>query len=55
MIAISIGNGRGDAQGGERSLEYDNLTPVYAEFVEIIPHSPVKPLRIWMEVGAPIC
>jgi hypothetical protein len=34
MIAISIGNGSGDAQGNERGLEYDNLTPVYAEFVE---------------------
>src|ERR1700722_18755668 len=127
MIAISIGNGSGDAQGSERGLEYDTMSPRYAEFVEtevlplveskcnvtltkdpnaratmggssggscalimawyhpelyhrvltysgtyvnqqlppnpdtphgawefhqdLIPHSPVKPLRIWMEVG----
>jgi hypothetical protein len=34
MIAISIGNGGGDAQGSERSLEYDTMSPRYAEFVE---------------------
>ena len=127
MIAISIGNGSGDAQGSERGLEYDTMSGVYAEFVEkevlplvesqthvkltrdpdgratmggssggscalimawyhpelyhrvltysgtfinqqwpynpqtphgawefhehLIPHSPVKPIRIWMEVG----
>ncbi len=34
MIAISIGNGSGDAQGSERGLEYDTMTGVYAEFVE---------------------
>ena len=34
MIAISIGNGSGDAQGSERGLEYDTLSPRYAEFVE---------------------
>ena len=34
MIAISIGNGSGDAQGSERALEYDTLSGVYAEFVE---------------------
>ena len=34
MIAISIGNGSGDAQGSERGLEYDNMSGVYAEFVE---------------------
>jgi len=34
MIAISIGNGGGDAAGSERGLEYDNMTPRYAEFVE---------------------
>lgn len=34
MIAISIGNGSGDAQGSERSLEYDTMSGVYAEFVE---------------------
>ena len=34
MIAISIQNGGGDAQGSERGLEYDTLSPRYAEFVE---------------------
>lgn len=34
MIAISIGNGTGDAQGSERGLEYDTMSGVYAEFVE---------------------
>lgn len=34
MIAISIANGTGDAQGSERGLEYDTLSPRYAEFVE---------------------
>ena len=34
MIAISIGNGSGDAQGSERGLEYDTISGVYAEFVE---------------------
>jgi len=34
MIAISIGNGGGDAQGSERGLEYDTLSGRYAEFVE---------------------
>ncbi len=34
MIAISIGNGGGDAQGSERGLEYDTMSGVYAEFVE---------------------
>ena len=34
MIAISIGNGGGDAQGSERGLEYDTLSGLYAEFVE---------------------
>jgi iron(III)-enterobactin esterase len=34
MIAISIGNGGGDAQGSERGLEYDTMAGVYAEFVE---------------------
>jgi enterochelin esterase-like enzyme len=127
MIAISISNGGGDAQGSERGLEYDTMSGLYAEFVEkevlplvetqysvkltrdpdgratmggssggscalimawyrpdlyhrvltysgtyvnqqwppnaksphgawefhehLIPHSPAKPLRIWMEVG----
>ncbi len=36
MIAISIGNGSGDAQGSERGLEYDPPCRefMYAEFVE---------------------
>ncbi len=34
MIAISIGNGTGDAQGSERGLEYDTMSGLYAEFVE---------------------
>ncbi len=34
MIAISIGNGGGDAQGSERGLEYDTMSGRYARFVE---------------------
>jgi enterochelin esterase family protein len=34
MIAISIANGAGDAQGSERGLEYDTMSPRYAEWVE---------------------
>lgn len=34
IIAISIGNGGGDAQGSERGLEYDTMSGLYAEFVE---------------------
>ena len=34
MIAISIGNGGGDAQGSQRGLEYDTMSGRYAEFVE---------------------
>jgi enterochelin esterase family protein len=34
MIAISIGNGGGDAQGSERGLEYDTMSGRYAEYVE---------------------
>jgi iron(III)-enterobactin esterase len=34
MIAISIGNGSGDAQGSERGLEYDTMSGRYAEFIE---------------------
>jgi len=34
MIAISIGNGSGDAQGSERGLEYDTMSGLYAQFVE---------------------
>jgi enterochelin esterase family protein len=34
MVAISIGNGGGDAQGSERGLEYDTMSGAYAGFVE---------------------
>src|SRR5690606_27639363 len=34
LVAISIGNGGGDAQGSQRGLEYDTMSARYAEFVE---------------------
>ncbi len=34
MVAISIGNGSGDAQGSQRGLEYDTMSDTYAKFVE---------------------
>ncbi len=34
IVAISIQNGGGDAQGSERGLEYDTMSGKYAEFVE---------------------
>jgi enterochelin esterase-like enzyme len=34
MIGIAVGNGGGDAQGSQRGLEYDTLSPRYAEFIE---------------------
>jgi enterochelin esterase-like enzyme len=34
MIAITIQNGGGDAQGSQRGLEYDNMNGTYANFVE---------------------
>ncbi len=34
VAAVSIANGGGDAQGSERSLEYDTMSGRYAEFVE---------------------
>lgn len=34
MIAISIANGSGDAQGSQRGLEYDTMSGLYAQFVE---------------------
>jgi hypothetical protein len=34
MVAISIGNGSGDAQGSQRGLEYDTMSGRYAEFIE---------------------
>jgi iron(III)-enterobactin esterase len=39
QIAISIGNGSGDAQGSQRGLEYDTMSGLYAEFVqkEVLP------------------
>ncbi len=39
MVAISISNGSGDAQGSERGLEYDTMSGRYTEFVqsEVLP------------------
>ena len=34
MIAISLGNGSGDAQGSQRGLEYDTMSGRYSDFVE---------------------
>ena len=34
MVAISISNGGGDAQGSQRGLEYDTMSGIYAEYVE---------------------
>src|SRR6201996_3119194 len=34
MIAVSIQNGGGDAQGSERGLEYDTMSGKYGEWVE---------------------
>jgi iron(III)-enterobactin esterase len=34
MIAISMSNGGGDAQGSQRGLEYDTMSGVYAEYIE---------------------
>ena len=34
IVAISIGNGSGDAQGSERGLEYDTMSGRYAEWIE---------------------
>jgi enterochelin esterase family protein len=34
MVAISISNGSGDAQGSQRGLEYDTMSGLYAEFLE---------------------
>jgi enterochelin esterase-like enzyme len=34
MMAISIGNGSGDARGNQRGREYDTMSGLYAEFVE---------------------
>ena len=34
LVAISIANGSGDAQGSQRGLEYDTMSGRYAEFVE---------------------
>ncbi len=34
MIAISLSNGSGDAQGSQRGLEYDTMSGRYAEFIE---------------------
>jgi len=39
IVAISISNGGGDAQGSERGLEYDTMSGKYAEWVqnEVLP------------------
>ena len=34
MVAVSLANGGGDAQGSERGLEYDTMSGRYAEYVE---------------------
>lgn len=34
MVAISLSNGGGDAQGSQRGLEYDTMSGLYAEYVE---------------------
>ena len=34
MVAISIGNGSGDAQGSQRGLEYDTMSGKSSDFVE---------------------
>jgi len=34
IVAVSIANGGGDAQGSQRGLEYDTMSGKYAEFVE---------------------
>jgi len=34
IIAISVSNGGGDAQGSERGLEYDTMSGRYTEFIE---------------------
>ncbi len=34
MIAIMIANGGGDAQGHERGREYDNMSGMFAEYIE---------------------
>jgi iron(III)-enterobactin esterase len=48
MVAISIQNGGGDAQGSQRGLEYDTMSGKFAEFIqaEVLPavekHAGVK-------------
>ena len=38
MVAISIGNGSGDAQGSQRGLEYDTMSRRYADVeTEVLP------------------
>ena len=39
MVAISIQNGGGDAQGSQRGLEYDTMSGTFAEFIqaEVLP------------------
>lgn len=44
IIAVSIANGTGDAQGSERGLEYDTMSGKYAEFVEreVLPRAEIE-------------
>lgn len=41
IVAVSVGNGSGDAQGSERGLEYDTMSGRYAEFIqtEVLPRA----------------
>ena len=68
MVAISIGNGGGDAQGSERGLEYDTMSGRYAEFVEqeVLPRveaeahvaltkDPDKRVAIGRQLGGRVC
>lgn len=34
MVAVLVDSGGGDAQGSQRGLEYDTLSPAYADFIE---------------------
>ena len=56
MIAISIGNGSGDAQGSERGLEYDTMSGRYAEFVEteVLPIGLGARDTLRLEAGLPL-
>ena len=46
MIVIQIANGGGDAQGHQRGKEYDTMSGLYAEYIEVGSSSPgAKKLR----------